>query len=161
GLADLFSTIQVNATKVMLGAPLPAAELPGARMEAWAKLQMLATQTDYSGGRLRVYLSNLQQGADEGVALRNAFEISAAELAVRASAYLRAGTFSAVGVSGETISPSRDFIEKQVPESAIAALISELKNAGRQFPPDSPRGLLAKGDRAALEQAVKANPRWA
>jgi hypothetical protein len=38
--------------------------------------------------------------------------------------------------------------------------MAELKSAGKSFPEDSPRGLSAKGTPAALELAVKANPRW-
>jgi hypothetical protein len=76
-LCDLFSTIKVNATKVSLGAPLPAGELQGDRLRAWAKMQMLATLPDYSG-KLRVYLNNIQQNGDEEVAVRNAFDLTAA-----------------------------------------------------------------------------------
>ena len=159
-LCDLFSTIQVNATKVSVGAPLAQGELPPARLRAWAKLQMLATSPDYSG-RLHVYLNNLQQGGVESVALRNSFDIAPAEMEARVDAYVRAGMFAAAPVVGEALSPSRDFIEKQAPQSAIDELFAGLKTAGKEFPPDSPRGLLAKGTRPALDLAAKANPRWA
>ena len=163
-LADLFSTIQVNATKVSLGAPPKEGELAPDRMRAWAKLQMLATQPAYSG-KLRVYLNNLQQSGEEDVASRNAFGIPAAELNQRADAYFKAGGFTAAPVNGEAISPSRDFVEKPVPQAAVDALFAELKAGGKDFPPsfppDSPRGLLAKNTRDSLELAVKANPRWA
>jgi hypothetical protein len=152
-LEDLFSTIQVNATKVSLGAPPKDGELAPERMRAWAKLQMLA--------KLRVYLNNLQQSGEEDVASRNAFGITVAELNQRAEAYFKAGGFAAAPVNGEALSPSRDFVEKPVPESAVNALFAELKAAGKDFPPDSPRGLLAKNTPASLELAIKANPRWA
>ena len=158
-LADLFSTIQVNATKVSLGAPPSAGELSQERMRAWAKMQMLATQPAYSG-KLRVYLNNLQQSGEEDVASRNAFGIPVAELNQRADIYLRAGGFTASAVNGEALSPARDFIEKPVAQSAVDVLFAELKAAGKEFPPDSPRGLLAKNTRASLELAVKANPHW-
>ena len=159
-LCDLFSTIQVNATRVSLGAPPAQAELPPERMRRWAKFQMLATQPVFSG-RLHVFLSNLQQGGDEDAAARNSFDITKAELDRRADAYLRAGNFASAPASGLTLSPSHDFVETQVPQSAIDPLLAELKAQGREFPPESPRGLLAKGPREALEQAAKANPRWA
>src|ERR1051326_3036733 len=141
-LCDLFSTIQVNATKVSIGAPLASGELPQDRLRAWAKVQMLATQPDYSG-RFHVYLNNLQQGADEAVAVRNSFDITVAELNTRVENYFKAAMFAAAPATGEAFNPNRDFVEKQVPESAVTALLTELKSAGKQFPPDSPRGLLA------------------
>jgi hypothetical protein len=39
--------------------------------------------------------------------------------------------------------------------------MAELAAGGKTFPPDSPRGLLAKNTRSSLELAAKANPRWA
>jgi hypothetical protein len=153
-LCDLFSTIQVNATKVSLGAT------PAERSRAWMKLQMLATQPEFSG-RLHIYLNNLQQGADESVAAKNSFDISLKELESQVDAYAKAGNFAAAPVSGMTINPNHDFVETQIPDSAMKDLFAELKAQGKEFPPDSPRGLLAKGTRAALELAAKANPRWA
>jgi hypothetical protein len=153
-LRDLFSTIQVNATKVSIGAP------PAEKSRAWVKLQMFATLPDYSG-RLHIYLNNLQQGADESVAVKNSFDITLKELESRVDAYAKAGVFNAAPASGLTINPNHDFIEAQVPESAMNELYAGLKAQGKQFPDDSPRGLLAKGTRPALELAAKANPRWA
>jgi hypothetical protein len=160
-LGDLFSTIQVNGTRVLLGAPLAAGELTPARLAAWAKLQMLATQPEYSA-KLRVYLGNLQQSTDEGVAAHNAFDLTAAELNRRADAYLRAGTFTAAQISAEALNPNRDFTEKPIPEAAINDLLAELKAEGKDFPPESARGLLARAtNRPTLHLAADANPRWA
>src|SRR5262249_10311558 len=78
-LCDLFSTIQVNGTKIQLGAPLPKGELPPDRLRAWAKMQMLATSPDFSG-TVRVYLNNLQQTGDEAVGVRNAFNSTTAKI---------------------------------------------------------------------------------
>jgi hypothetical protein len=158
-VCDLFSTIKVSGPKISLGAPLPSGELPPERMRAWAKLQMLATDADYSG-KLRVYLNNLQQGGDEDAAIRNAFDLTLAKLNALVDAYARAGNFEAASVPGRALNPNRDFIEKPVEMAAMNALFAELAAAGKSFPPDSPRGLLAKGTRPALELAVKANPRW-
>jgi len=159
-LCDLFSTIDVKATHVMIGAPLPAGELPPDRMRAWAKMQLFATNPDYSG-KLRVYLNNLQQGGDEALATRNAFGLTAAKLNELVQAYLLAGKFTAAPVTGEALNPNRDFIEKSVPASVMDPLLAELAAGGKDFPPESPRGLLAKGTHPALELATKANPRWA
>ncbi|HEV8416144.1 MAG TPA: hypothetical protein VGQ49_21305 [Bryobacteraceae bacterium] len=159
-LEDLFSTIEVNATRVKLGAPLPAGALPPERLREWAKIQLLATNPEYAG-RFRVYLGNLQQGNEESVAARNGFDLTLAELNRRADAYFHAGMFEASPVFGEALNPNRDFIEKRVPASDVDDWLAELKAAGKTFPPGSPRGLFADGTTVSLEQAVKANPRWA
>lgn len=160
-LCDLFSTLQVTGTRVMLGVPPPDGILPAARLKAWAKIHMLATRDEYSG-KLRIYLNNLQQGGEEDdLGVRNAFGITVAELNRRAEAYLQAGRFIAVPVNGRAIAPAHDFIEKPVSEADATALIAELSNGGQNFPPESARGLLAKNTHASLELAVKANPKWA
>ena len=159
-LCDLFSTIEVNATHVKLGAPPPMGSLPPERMRAWAKLQLLATSPEYAG-RFRVYLGNLQQSDDESVAAKNGYDLALEELNRRVEAYFRAGMFEASPVSGEALNPNRDFIEKRLPQPEVDSWMAELKAAGKTFPPDSPRGLLAQGTPASLEQAAKANPRWA
>lgn len=159
-LCDLFSTIKVNNTHILLGAPLPGGELSPPRMRAWAKMQMLATLPDYSG-KLRVYLNNMQQNGDEAVAVRNAFDTTLAKLDVQLDAYVKAGKFEASPVSGEPLDPNRDFPEKPVEKTAIEGLFAELSAGGKNFPPESPRGLAAKNTRPALEMAMKANPRWA
>jgi hypothetical protein len=159
-LCDLFSTIQVTNTHVKLGAPLPAGELPPDRLRAWAKMQMLATLPDYSG-KLRVYLNNIQQSGDEGVAVRNAFDLTSAKLDTILDAYVKAGKFEAAPVAGEALDPNRDFPEKPVEKAVVDGLLAELAAGGKDFPPDSPRGLLAKNTRASLELAIKANPKWA
>ncbi|MGH9645854.1 MAG: tetratricopeptide repeat protein, partial [Bryobacteraceae bacterium] len=159
-LEDLFSTIEVNATRVKLGAPLPAGVLPPDRLRAWAKIQLLATNPEYAG-RFRVYLSNLENGNEESVAARNGFDLSLAELNKRADAYFKAGVFEASPVFGEALNPNRDFIEKRLTQSDVTDWLDELKAAGKTFPPTSPRGLLAAGTAVSLEQAGRANPRWA
>ncbi len=159
-LCDLFSTIKVKETKISLGAPLPAGELSPDRLRAWAKMQMLATLPDYSG-KLRVYLNNIQQNGDEGVAVRNAFDMSAAQLDLKVDAYVKAGKFEAVTTGGEPLDPNRDFPEKPIEKAAVDGLFAELAAGGKNFPPDSPRGLVEKNTHASLELAIKANPRWA
>lgn len=159
-LCDLFSTISVKGTKVQLGAPLPAGELPPDRLHAWAKMQLLATSPDYSG-KIRVYLNNLEGIGDAGLATRNAYGLTPKQLDAKVDDYARAGNFQAVSVDGEAINPNTDFVEKQVGKEGIDSLLAELAAGGRNFPPDSPRGLLAKETRPSLELAIKANPRWA
>jgi len=160
GLCDLFSTIEVNATRVRLGAPLAAGELAGERLRGWAKLQMLATQPEFSG-KLRTYINNMQNAGEEDQAARNAFDTTAAKLAAQAEAYLKAGKFEAAPVTGKALNPNRDFIEKNLERATVDALLAELTAGGKNFPPDSPRGLLAKNTMPALELAIRANPKWA
>ena len=155
-LGDLMATLQVTAgTKVSWGAPLAPGEI-GDCLRAWAKLQMLATQPDFAG-KLRVYLNNLQQAGEEDTAVRNAYDMTAARLNERAGAYLRAGKFEAVPVTGKPIAPNRDFIEKETPKPAMDALIAELDAKGSTFPPGSPRALLAENTLSSLELAAKSN----
>jgi hypothetical protein len=159
-LCDLFSTIQATNTHVKLGAPPSANELPPDRMRMWAKMQMLATLPDYSG-KLRVYINNIQQTGDEGVAVRNAFDLTPAKLDTLLDAYIKAGKFEAAPVPGEPLDPNRDFPEKPLEKTFVDGLVAELEAGGKTFPPDSPRGLAEKNTHASLELAIKANPKWA
>ena len=158
-LCDLFSTIKTNGPKVSIGAPLGAGELPPERLHAWAKMQLIATDPDYSG-KARVYLNNLQGGGDEGLASRNAFGLTPAKLNQITDAYVAAGKFEAGPAVGEALNPNEDFIEKPVDKDFMDGLFAELAADGKNFPPESPRGLLAKNNRPALELAAKANPKW-
>ena len=158
-LADLLSTLKVSATRVTVGDPLTQVELPPDRWRAWAKLHMLATVGDYSG-KVRVYLGNLAQGVDEPTAARNAFDITMAELDRRVDAYVRAATFASIPMAGAAFNPAHDFVEKTVEPAAIAAMLAELSAGGKNFPAESPRGLIKKGTRPAYELAAKANPKW-
>jgi hypothetical protein len=159
-LADLMASIQVKGAKVTLGTPPGAGEFPEDRMRAWAKIQMLATQPEYSG-KLRVYLNNLQQGGDEDLAAHNAFGLTAAELAKRADAYYTAGQFAAIPLVGTPVNLERDMSQRRIPDAGAVDMIADLKSDGKDFPPDSPRGLLMQGTRESLAAAMKANPRWA
>jgi hypothetical protein len=158
-LCDLFSTIKESGPKVSIGNPLPTSELPPDRLREWAKIQMLATLPEFSG-KLRVYLNNLQGGGDVGMATRNAFDMTPAKLDAVVDAYVRAGHFESVLMPGEALNPNRDFIEKQMDKAAVDAVLAELSAGGKNFPPDSARGLVAQGTTAAYELAMKANPRW-
>ena len=123
-------------------------------------MQMLATLPDYSG-KVRVYLNNMQQNGDEGVAVRNAFGLTAAKLDVLLDAYVKAGKFEAAVVPGEALDPNRDFVETAMEKGAVDGLFAELAAGGKNFLPNSPRGLAAQNTHASLELAIKANPRWA
>lgn len=158
-LCDLFSTIKTNGPKVTLGAPLPAGEVASDRFRAWAKLQMMVANPDFEG-KARIYLNNLQGSGDEALAIHNAFDMTPAKFNAQLDAYVKAGHFAAVPAEGEALNPNLDFVEKRVEKSDVDALIAELAAGGKNFPPESARGLLAKGTRVSLELAAKANPKW-
>lgn len=162
-LGDLCSTLQISGTRITLGAPLPQGSLDGDRLRAWTRIQYLATNAELAG-RLRIYLNNLQQGGDEPLALKNAYNLPAEEVDRRVAEYMKAGMFETISLPGRAINPSRDFVEKPVSASTMTALLAELKAAGSgniTYDPDSPRGLVAKNTKASLELAATANPKWA
>jgi len=143
--------------RVYLG-PKPTDSLPPDRLRAWAKLDFLVTQPDYSG-RARVYINNLQTG-DENLAVRNALNMTAAELDAKVDAFLARGVFNQASLASEPINPNRDYVEKRLSQAQVSDLLAELDAAGKSFPPGSPRWLLGEGTPTSLEAAGKANPRW-
>jgi hypothetical protein len=118
GIVALVSTLEVNGTRLSLGAPVPMPE----RTPGWALMQMVSVNPDYSG-RSRVMISNLEQSDDFEAACRNAFQKSGAEIRQQAEAYLKAGNFQAGSISGRALSPQRDF--KQVPLDANGAGLAQ------------------------------------
>ena len=104
GLAVLYSTLQVQGTRITLGAPPAVSE----RSREWALLHMLSTRPETSG-RVRVLLWNLAQGGEEDAAFRNAFEKPAVEVQKLVGPYLAAGQFGVTSVSGAPIDPDRQF----------------------------------------------------
>lgn len=158
-LCDLFSTIKTKGTLVSLGAPLPAGELPPDRLRAWAKLQMMVASPDFEG-KARIYLNNLENSGDEALAIRNAFDMTPAKFNAALDAYVTTGDFKAVPVDGEALNPNLDFVEKRLEKSEVDALLAELANGGKNFRPESARGLLAKNTLVSLQLAAKANPKW-
>lgn len=101
-LGSLYSTLEVKGPRLTVGVPPP----PSERTPAWALIHMLATSPETSG-RIRVLLANLAQGADPDAAFRNAFEQPEAQLLARADAYLKAGVFNTMPVSGRALDPDR------------------------------------------------------
>jgi hypothetical protein len=163
-LTDLMASIQVKEVKgalmVTLGAAPVSGEYSEDRMRALAKIQMLATLPEFSG-KLRVYFNVLQQGGEEETAAHNAFGLTAAELDKRAEAYVAAGKFAPVPVTAAPVNLARDLVEKKIPDAGAAAMADDLKADGKDFPPESPRGLLKQGTKESVQAAMKANPKWA
>lgn len=121
GLIELLSTLEVNGTRVTLGAPVPEPE----RSHAWAFMQLVTVNPDYSG-RSRVMISNLEQSGDFEAACHNAFEKSVAQMNQQTDAYLKAGTFATTSVSGRALSPVRDFKLEQLESEAGKLAMADL-----------------------------------
>lgn len=118
-LITLYSTLQVSGTHVTLGEP-PA---PAERTPDWARLQLLATDPRY-GGRMRVFLYNLQQTWDFDPAYRNAFERTKDQIDKETEAYIKAGKFATADVSGRAVSPDRDFHARNLESAASGRMLA-------------------------------------
>jgi hypothetical protein len=119
GLVSLLSTLQVNGTRVTLGA------LPVQKDRDWSRAHMLAVHPDYSG-KLRVLLANLGRGVERDVAFSNAFQKSAEEIEREVDGYIQAGQFGTVPVSGKPISAQRQFLPKEVDESVGRLAVADV-----------------------------------
>lgn len=139
GLVVLFSTLQVQGTRVTLGA-LP---LEGERNRDWARMHMLSTDDRFSG-KLRVLLGNLQKGAGAEPAYGNAFAMKAAEVEKALDAYIAANKFGTTQLNAKPINAQRDFYAK--PSDGPPATAIEAKE------------FFAQGD---FIKAAIANPKWA
>jgi hypothetical protein len=124
GLEEFFSTIDVKGAHVVWGAPLPASE----RSLEWARIQLLATKSDYYG-KLRILLFNLQKGIADDPAYRNAIGKSKKEFEIELDAYFKAGTFSATDGPGKAFSAQRDLTVKPLDASDIQLAMADLLNS--------------------------------
>lgn len=163
GLADVYSTLDVQGTRVTLGTPLPPAE----RTLDWARVHMLAVHPDYSG-KLRVLLGNLQQGVDSEPAYRNAFSKSPAEIEKEAEAYYHGGQFGTIPLSGRPINPEKELQGKPAEPEYARALLADVTRtpAGYQAllntqPVEAREGLGLLGDKAQLAAAAEAGSKSA
>lgn len=124
GLADFYSTLRADGTKVTLGDPLPPAE----RNPNWARIHLIVIDPAYYG-KLRVLLYNLQQGSDPDPAYRNAVGKTPAEIDKEAAASLAAGNFQTVTVGGRPLDPRRDFVAEKAESPAPQIVLADLKPA--------------------------------
>jgi hypothetical protein len=105
GLCALFSTLQVNGTRLTLGAPVP----PSERTRDWARMHLLTTDPSFAG-RSRVMFSNLENIPDLDPAYRNAFEKSAVQIEKMVDTYVAAGSFGhTADLSGKPLDQSHGF----------------------------------------------------
>lgn len=122
GMADFYSTAQVNGTRITLGQPPP----PAQRTLDWARMHLIGVDPAYFG-KLRVLLYNLQHGADPEPAFRNAFSKTPAEIDKQAAAYLAAGNFQTVTIGGRPLDPRSDFTPQPAPPPLPQIALADLK----------------------------------
>ena len=121
GLVELVSTLDVNNTHVTLGEPVPPAE----RTHDWALMHLVNVSPDYAS-RARVMINNLEQSGDFDAACHNAFEKTAKQMNEQAEAYLKAGDFGTISVSGRALSPVRDFKDDQLDSDEARMAVADL-----------------------------------
>jgi hypothetical protein len=180
GLLLMIAYLNVAGLRVTLGAPPPSK-----RNLDWARLHLLATDDRYAG-KMRVYFSNLENGADPAVATRNAFEISLAQLETEAQQHLGKGTYAERPLANRPFNTDRDVGVKTLvgPEAQLARADVSGVYAGLTGPEaDESRGdfaaAVAAGTKsaqawyehalklsdsaaaqAALQKAAELNPAW-
>jgi len=108
GIADVLSTIQVNGTHVLLGAPPPADQ----RNRDWARMQTFVTNPDYYA-KLRILLYNLQKGVDEDAAYANAFGKTRLEIEKEVDQHVAGGSFQTAPVDGKALDVQRDYKDEK------------------------------------------------
>jgi hypothetical protein len=135
-LLSLYSTLQVQKGRLVFGLPPPEAR----RTPQWALLHMLATREEMAT-RYQVLVSNLAAGNDPVPSFRNAFGRRPEEFETEAAAYLKAGQFAAVTISGRTLH-ERMYKELPAMPSRVRLLAGDLA--------------LARGDAAAARAAYTA-----
>jgi hypothetical protein len=187
GLAEVLSELDVNGTRISLGAPARAER----RTLSWARMHMMLSDDAFSGGRMRVYLSNLEQGSEESTACRNGFGKSLAEVEALVKEYAAKGAYEPKSLGGRPIQAERDYYSKTLPEdqariAEVDAGMNKAKSLTDLQTPESyeTQELYAKAveagsksarawflhgmsilntpeGKAALQQAAALNPKWA
>ncbi len=109
GLEEILSALDVQGTHISLGAPPPDKLTPG-----WARVHLMVTDPAFSG-TMRVYLSNLEQGGDEGTACRNSFQKSLAEVDKLVQEHAAKTSFEWKTLTSRSISIDRDYYAKTLP----------------------------------------------
>lgn len=180
GLEEILGAFDVNGTHITLLAP-PVAE----RNPAWARIHMMMTDPAFSG-RMRVYLSNLENGADEGIACRNSFDKPVAEVEKLVRAHMAKSSYEPKPLTGRPIKAESDYYTKTLPSdqariAEVDAGMSKAVSLSDLLTPEafetremydkavaagsqSARAWLEHGlrtkDRSAFVKAAQLNPLW-
>jgi hypothetical protein len=118
GLIELFSTLHAEGSKVTWGGPVPTPDL------AWARMQLFATNFDYSAG-FHIFVTSLRNGSTILVAEKNAFGKQPQVLETEAEGNLRKGNWTPVSVGGRALDPRRDFGEHTVDEAEVGCYLAD------------------------------------
>lgn len=122
GLVEMIATLQVKSTILTVGVPPAGTER---RTRDWARMHLLCV-TPENAGRVRVYLSNLQQDATMDSAYRNAFGKVEKEMEAEVDRYFQAGQFASQQISGKPISLERDYRPRTILEQRAAIALADL-----------------------------------
>lgn len=114
GLLQLYSTIDIEGTRIRIGAP------PAQKDRDWTRAHLFAVHPDYSG-KLRVLLANLSRGIDRDVAYRNAFSQTPEEIERAVDRYMTAGEYNTVMGHSKPLNPRRELMGREV-ENTVAQL---------------------------------------
>src|SRR4029077_11779105 len=109
GLIALFSTLEVTGIRITVGKPVIAAE----RNTDWARMHLLTVDSQYYG-KLPILFYNLQKGAEDDPAYRNAFGKGKAEIEAEVERYKAVVNFSTTSLSSRPMSAEHDFPDKPV-----------------------------------------------
>jgi hypothetical protein len=155
GLVALYSTLEVQGTRVILGRP------PANRPPEWLRVHMLSVHPDFSG-KMRVLLSNLERGIEPEVAWRNAFGLTPEQAEERLKQYTAQSAFDTLSLSGKPLNPQRDLKARKVETQSIEMLLEPSgRVSARSLVEQARRETDISRARALLAEAKKLNPRWA
>lgn len=125
GLIQVYSTLQVDGTRITLGTP------PAQKDRDWTRAHMLSVDPGYSG-KLRVLLGNLSRGVEPEVAYRNAFGMKPDQIENAVNAYIDAGSYQTILAPSRPLNPRRELVGKQVPQTAVPLAMADLMFAQKQ-----------------------------
>src|SRR4051794_18497355 len=152
GLIALFGTLDVTGIRISLGKP------PAQRDKDWARMHMLAADPQYYG-KLGVLFYNLQKGAEDDPAYRNAFGKSKAEIEAEVARYLAAGNFPTASLPSRAMSAEHDYPDNPIESAAIQEKLTVLLHDQDLLA--EYQALLAKGDTLSLRKAIELEPKQA
>jgi hypothetical protein len=127
GLISLYSTLDVDGTKVTLGVP------PVQKDRDWSRAHMLMVDPSYSG-KVRALLGNLGRGIDADVAYRNAFEKTPEQVDMDLDRYIERGQYGTYPVSGLPINAEKQFPPKPIDEKRVRLYQADLLLANQALP---------------------------
>ena len=153
-LIALFGALEVTGIRISLGKPVAAAQ----RDKDWARIHMLAVDPQYYG-KLPILFYNLQKGAEDDPAYRNAFGKSKAEIEAEVARYLAAGNFPTASLPSRAMSAEHDYPDKPIHIEAIQERLTVVLHDQDLLA--EYQALLAKDDTLSLRQAIELEPKQA